>query len=196
MLLKLCPQILDDPMLLHRIKSDQSMGIMEIILRKNPQHINAKDADGQTPLVMLASHPHTTQCIAMLLGYHADYEQTDNQSNTFLHNLASHGSIQCIQNVVRNVTSIIDAQNNTMMSASMIAAKHGHEEVLYILKGLGANLGLHDVHGNTAYHYICESKICPSMLIVNRKNKYGFTPSDYCAVDLRFYHFSNSLEYI
>ena len=60
-----------------------------------------------------------------------------------------------------------------------------------VLKGLNANLDEVDMYGNTVYHYICKSKLCPGILVVNKKNKFGFTPYDYCTIDHKFYYFQS-----
>jgi hypothetical protein len=207
MVLKLCPYILksgdtqtlytdlknkkqskSDGNILHTLCNDDSLDILEIILKKQRDLIDEKDDRGRTPLILFAELG-LGKCIQKLIEYGADYEIVDNNSDTFLHKLCAGGKLNVVQNVIRNVIDIIDVKNDKMMTPALIAASNKHEEIFYILKGLNANLDEVDIYGNTVYHYICESKICPGILVVNKKNKFGFTPHDYCKIDHKFYYF-------
>jgi len=150
--------------------------------------IDERDNDGMTPLI-LYSVLRLNECIHKLLDFGADYELLDNHFDTFLHKLCYGGSLDIIQNVVRRVISIIDTKNDFQMTPAIIATSKGYEEIFYVLKGLNADLDATDVYGNTVYHYICLSKICPGILIVNRKNRYGVTPYEYCKLSPKYYHF-------
>lgn len=204
MVLKLCPYILEsleednlynetkniNGNILHNIINDESVDILEIILKKNKNLIDEKDDQGRTPLILYAERG-LGKCINKLLQYGADIEAVDNTSDTFLHKLCVNGRLDIVQTVIRNVIAIINLKNDKMLTPAMLAVINFHEEIFYILKGLNASLDETDIYGNTVYHYICASKICPSMLIVNKKNKFGFTPYDYCTIDHTFYHFQN-----
>lgn len=174
--------------LIHSIKSDSSVDILEIILKNNIKLIDCRDKNGKTPLIAFAEIG-LGKCITKLLEYGADYELTDNYSDTFLHKLCERGYLDIICNVIRNIINIIDAKNDRSMTPSIVAVLNSHEEIFYVLKGLNADLETTDVYGNTVYHYICGSKICPGLLIINKKNKFGFTPYDYCKIDHKFYYF-------
>ena len=203
MILKLCPYILDKTFesaslhlntssnggnILHMIRSEGAVKILDIILNKNIELIDERDNDGMTPLI-LYSVLRLNECIHKLLDFGADYELLDNHFDTFLHKLCYGGSLDIIQNVVRRVISIIDTKNDFQMTPAIIATSKGYEEIFYVLKGLNADLDATDVYGNTVYHYICLSKICPGILIVNRKNRYGVTPYEYCKLSPKYYHF-------
>ena len=185
--LKLCKNLLN-PTILHLINKDLSVDILEIILKKNKDLIDQKADQGKTPLIIYAERG-LSKCISKILEYGADYELIDNNSDTFLHKLCISGRHDIVQSVIRHVTNIIDLQNDMKMTPSILATFHKHEEIFYILKGVGANLELTDIYGNTPYHYICRSKICPGIIIINKKNKFGFTPFDYCCIDHKFYYF-------
>lgn len=174
--------------ILHTISTDSSVDILEIILKKNRLLIDEKDDQGRTPLILFAELG-LGKCIQKLIEYGADYEIVDSNSDTFLHKLCTNGKLDIVQNIVRNVIDIIDVKNDKMMTPALLAAANKHEEIFYILKGLNANLDEVDIYGNTVYHYICESRICPGILVVNKKNKFGFTPYDYCKIDHKFYYF-------
>jgi hypothetical protein len=176
--------------ILHTIRSDASVDILEIILKKNPEIIDNKDEYGRTALVKYAEQG-LKQCVIKMIEFGADYEITDNKSDTFLHKLCENGNLDIIQHVVRNVTDIINVKNDKLMTPAIVATINRHEEIFYVLKGLSANLDNVDIYGNSVYHYICNTKICPGIMVVNKKNKFGFTPRDYCNIDHKFYHFQN-----
>jgi len=190
--LKMCPHILNHDAafdnIIHIIKSDDCVDILEIMLKQNVKCVDQRDKNGKTPLITFAELG-LNKCILKLLEYGADYELTDNNSDTFLHKLCELGHLDIVCNVIRNVVSIIDSKNDKMMTPSLVAVLNSHEEIFYVLKGLNADLDTVDIYGNTVYHYICRSKICPGLLIVNKKNKFGFTPYDYCTIDQKFYYF-------
>jgi len=207
--LKLCPEILNEDFdiesiiesknesknegnnnILNLITNDSAHEILEIILKNNKKLIDTKNNNGETALIRYANLG-LTNCMMKLLDNGSDYELTDNNNETFLHKLCKNGNYETVQTVVRKVIDIIDSQNDKLMTPAMISALHGHEEIFYILRGLNANLDQTDIYGNNVYHYICKSKICPGIIIPNKKNKFGFTPYDYCSIDHKFYFFQN-----
>ena len=192
-ILKLCPDILqsdfyEDGNILHIINSDISIDILEIVLKINPELKNQQNKNGLTPINMYAKHG-LTQCITMLLQYDTDYTITDNNNNTFIHALCRYGHHNTLQSIIRNVIDIIDYKNDKLMTPLLVASKNGYEEIVYILKGLDADMNAIDVYGNTVYHYICNESICLGIFVSNNPNKFGFTPKDYCKLNHSFYHF-------
>lgn len=204
MILKLCPYIIDPNFIkdtnlfkkksgniLHMISTDDSVDILEIILKKSISLMDARDDDEKTPLI-LYSELGLHRCVVKILSMGCDYELTDNLSDTFLHKLCQNGRLDILQSVVRNVIDIIDVKNDKMMTPALVATYYQHEEIFYVLKGLCADLDAVDFYGNTVYHYICKSKLCPGILVANKKNKFGFTPYDYCTIDHKFYYFQST----
>jgi ankyrin repeat protein len=203
MILKLCPYIIEPNFIkdtnlfknnsgniLHMISTDDSVDILEIILKKNISLIDVKDDDEKTPLI-LYSELGLHQCVVKILSMGCDYELTDNLSDTFLHKICQNGRLDILQSVIRNVIDIIDVKNDKMMTPALVATYYQHEEIFYVLKGLCADLDAVDFFGNSVYHYICKSKLCPGILVTNKKNKFGFTPYDYCTIDHKFYYFQS-----
>lgn len=192
-ILKMCPNFLNEKNssggnILHSIRSDMAHNILEYIIRNNRNIINDRDELGRTPLIIYSENKLKV-CITRLLECGADYEMTDNNSDTFLHKLCANGSVDIVRSIIRNVKSIIDFQNDKLMTPAIISAINRHEELFYILKGINANLNITDIYGNTVYHYICQSRICPGIMIANKKNKFGFTPYDYCNIHHKIYYF-------
>lgn len=176
--------------LLHMVNDDKALDILEIIIKRNPELMNIRDEEGRSALVKVAELG-LKKSVLKLLDHGAEYDLTDNKSETFLHKLCKSGDVHTVQNIIRLVLPIIDNKNDQQKTPIMISAENGHEELFYILKGLNADLKTEDVHGNTAYHYVCLSKICLGLIIVNSKNRYGLTPYEYCKLSPKYYHFTN-----
>ena len=176
--------------LIHTICKDNASDILEIMIKLEPKLVDDLDEEKRSPL-MKYSELGLTKCINKLILFNADCELIDNKGDTFIHKLCKFGYHNILQNTIRNVINIINIRNNELMTPAIVASYYGHEEVFYILKGLNANLDITDIYGNSVYHYICRNKICIGMIIHNHKNKFGFTPSDYCQISKKFYYFNN-----
>ena len=176
--------------ILHAINNDNAVNILDIILRMNIKLIDIKNEIGVTPLIKY-SELNLSKCIYKLLEYNCDIELVDNRLDTFLHKLCENGNVNIIKLIIENVQYIINYKNIDMMTPIMIATINGHEEIFHILYNYSADLSLCDIYGNTVYHYICKSKLCLGATIINKKNKFGFTPYDYCNIHSKFYCFVN-----
>ncbi len=170
------------------IISDSSLDIMELLLKINPSLLNKRDSLGKTLLIKFAELG-LYKIVIKLIDLEIDFDAQDNNGDTFIHKLCANGHLQILQNVIRGVLNLLNIQNNQMMTPSIVACQKGHEEIFYVLKGLNADMNVIDIYGNTVYHYICLNKICPNILVVNKKNKYGFTPYDYCKISPKYYYF-------
>jgi hypothetical protein len=203
---QICPQILDDNFLesmhhpnpvkniIHWAKSDDSLEVLQLMLKFRPEIVNSRDEDSLTPLLSLVnsydSRSYSIEKIMVhLLTNEADYEDTDQNGNTILHLLARKKDPQIVTTVLRLVPSIINHQNSNMMTPVMMAAEFGDESMVYTLEGGNADMTYTDRNGNTVYHYICKSGICPSSIIPNEPNQFGFRPSDYSLYSEDFYFF-------
>ena len=211
---QLCPQILNDDFLsrrnndrnvesnapkpvrniIHWIRSDTSIEVLQLMLKFRPDIVNSRDHQNLTPLLSLVKsynpRRHSIEKILVyLLTNDADYEDTDENGDTILHILARKGDNQLVNTVLRLVPSIIDHQNNQMMTPIMVAAQSGDETMVYTLEGGNADTSYVDRDGNSVYHYICRSGICPNSIVPNNPNEFGFRPSDYSIYSDDFYYF-------
>ncbi len=80
-------------------------------------------------------------------------------------------------------------QNKTNETPIIISAKNLQENNIYYLKSINARCDLVDNYGNTVYHYICLNELCIGIEIINNKNYFNYTPSDYCKISLDYYYF-------
>jgi len=177
--------------ILHTIRSDCCADIVDLIGRVGHKNLLEEvDVNGKTPLMVFAEHG-LMNCVDRMIDFGCQLDHTDVSGSNIIHLLCKNGHILILQKIIRSNMELIDSQNNAMETPAIIACQKSEEEIFYVLKGLGANLDLTDIHGNTAYHYICYNGICPGMIVINRKNKFGFKPSDYCTISPNFYYFQD-----
>ncbi len=180
--------------LLHAIKHDKLCEIVKIIKQKSPDLLGTLDTNGRTPL-LLYSELGMCNCINELICDNYTnidlLNKTDNKGNNFIHNLCQNGHYNILKSHVAHVQlNVINMQNNAMETPAMLACKNKHELIFYLLKSNNADLDICDQYGNSVYHYICLNGICPGITINNKKNNFGFSPSDYCTISLDFYYFN------
>jgi len=184
---KLCPYICETSYnILHMLKSDNCLDILKLLLIHNPDIVKINDN-----LLISYVENNMYECILELLNNGIRYDNIlDSSNNTILHLLCKKKiKSDIISKICRKTTNIIDKQNDKLMTPIMIASIEGNEDLFWLLKGFNPNMDIMDVYGNTVYHYVCRSRICPSMTIINSKNKYGFTPKDYSQINPNFYYF-------
>jgi len=196
---QLCPNILDDGFcsakygmpsntsIANWIRSDISIDILELMIKFRPSIINT----GSLLILLVGAYngEPIDKLVTKLLTSGADFEDTDADGNTILHIIAQKSDIRLMNTVIRLVPSIINHQNNNMMTPIMMAAIAKDESMVYALEGMGADLSYKDSNCNTVYHYICAAGICPGSIVFNEPNSYGFRPSDYSMYCEAFYYF-------
>ena len=98
---------------------------------------------------------------------------------------------ELLKYVLKKYPELINMPNNKAETSAIICAKSGNENMFYIIKGMGADLGVKDYYGNTVYHYICATSICIGMMIHNEPNYFNIVPQDYCKISAKYYNFVN-----
>jgi hypothetical protein len=183
---KLCPHICETSYnILHMLKSDNCLDILKLLIIHNSELIKNDN------LLLSYVENNMYECILELLNNGITYDNVlDGSNNTILHLLCKKRvKSDIISQIFRKTIKIIDKQNEKLMTPIMIASIEGNEDLFWLLKGFNPNMDLTDIYGNTVYHYVCRSRICPSMSIINSKNKFGYTPKDYLQINPNFYYF-------
>jgi ankyrin repeat protein len=167
------------------LKSDNCLDILKLLIIHNPDLIKNDN------LLLSYVENNMYECILELLNNGITYDNVlDGSNNTILHLLCKKRvKSDIISQIFRKTIKIIDKQNDKLMTPIMIASIEGNEDLFWLLKGFNPNMDLTDIYGNTVYHYVCRSRICPSMSIINSKNKFGYTPKDYLQINPNFYYF-------
>jgi hypothetical protein len=176
--------------LLHMVNYNNNCSdLIELIIKLKPELLNLKDQNEESPVLYHAKYNH--DIIKIFLQYDFDYTIIDGLGNTFIHNLCLNNCPEVLKMSLKRCLELINMPNKKSESPVIICVKNNHENMFYILNGMGCDLNLQDCYGNTVYHYICENKMCLKMMIYNRPNYFGFTPFDYCKVAKEFYNFIN-----
>lgn len=166
--------------------------MLELLLKLNINLLNFSNENGDTPILY-----HTKQNNILLVKKMLEYNNQelklelnkDNDGNTLLHIMCYHNVYDYIKYIVNKYSELLNLQNNNLETPIIIATKKSHDNIFYILQGLKADLTKTDIYGNTPYHYICKNEICIGIAIMNTKNKFGYTPKDYCKIAHSYYYF-------
>jgi uncharacterized protein len=121
--------------------------MMEDILRKNPELLNAQNEKGYTALV-LSSYHEQRRYMQELLRRGADACITDKKGNSALMGVIFKGYREIISDLLAKCD--VDLQNHEGQTALMYAALFGREEVAKDLLSRGAKKDLMDHEGRTA----------------------------------------------
>lgn len=187
----------DNKNILHMVKLQKNFkscsDLIELIIKLKPELLNLKDSNKETPIVYHAKHD--TEIVKIFLEYEFDYTLGDSSGNCFIHNLCqNNGKEDCydiLKLALKRCPELIDMPNKKSETPMIICCKNNLENMFYVLKGLGANMDAQDLYGNTVSHYICSNSMCLGMIIENKQNYFGLTPSDYCKVSDKYYNFLN-----
>jgi hypothetical protein len=187
----------DNKNILHMVKLQKNFqscsDLIELIIKLKPELLNLKDSNKETPIVYHAKHD--PEIVKIFLEYEFDYTLGDSNGNCFIHNLCQNNEKEDCHDILKlalkRCPELIDMPNKKSETPMIICCKNNLENMFYVLKGLGANMDAQDLYGNTVSHYICSNSMCLGMIIENKQNYFGLTPSDYCKVSNKYYNFLN-----
>ena len=175
--------------ILHKIKPNgfKYKDMIQLIIKLKPELLNITDCNKESPVLYHAKY--NPSLLKIFLEHNIDPTITDNDGNIFLHNLCQHDEPELLKYVLKKYPELINMPNNKAETPAIICTKTGNENMFYIIKGMGADLGVKDYYGNTVYHYICATSICIGMMIYNDPNYFNIIPQDYCKISPKYYNF-------
>ncbi|XP_067653193.1 ankyrin-3-like [Haliotis asinina] len=173
----------DDDNILHLACRGRNVKIVTYILMQNIVDINAKNTDGETP-VMLAAESGERDVFDILVKKGADLTVTDNFCSTILHWAWFGRSVEIVNFILMQNIVDINEKNRVGITPVMLAADAGEREAFDILVQKGADLSAIDDHGDNILHWACRGgnvKIVNFILMrnnvdINRKGRGGLTP--------------------
>ncbi len=133
---------------LHLAAASGHLKVSQILLELKTE-INARDSEGRTPL-HYASRDGTPDVAQLLLGHDADAHARDNTGNTLLHFAAVNGSLEIIRMLLGRKVEV-NAQNDEGITPLHEASAKGRLHVLQLLLEQGADAGVCDRSGKTAW---------------------------------------------
>jgi Carboxypeptidase regulatory-like domain/Ankyrin repeats (3 copies) len=132
---------------LHVAVEHGNLEIVQFLLNSGAK-INSKNAEKQTPLMMLDDDA-TPELVNLLLRHRAKINLVDKQGNTALMLAAEYAKAEVLQTLI-SAGERVNAVNKQGRTALMIAADNGDLENVKFLLGAGANAQTVDKEGETA----------------------------------------------
>jgi len=164
---------------------DKMLKFIKKYNKKYIEFLNQTDQNNSTFLHKLAINNPKLLCNLnnnKIIGedeYDKIVSKRNNDGNTIFHILVRNNEISYINQIIELVKRNINVQNNNLETLMIIAAKNIFESMFVLLKNSGGDDKFKDIHGNTAYHYICINNMFIGSEIINTENNYGFKPSQY-----------------
>jgi hypothetical protein len=139
--------------LLHVLSRYGVLGLVTAILQRTSQlsiHVEARDAVGQTPLLLAAENGHEA-VVKLLLGMgKANIDASDFRGQTALSRAATNGHAAIVKLLLSMGKANIDAKDYRYQTALLRAAANGHEDVVKLLISTGkVNLDAKDYASQT-----------------------------------------------
>jgi hypothetical protein len=187
--------------ILHKIteidNKETLIDFIKLIITLDITILNKKNSNGETSLIYHAKNNNlliTEILIDIIKSKNLNdvFKEYDNDNNNIVHILShNNNNIKLIKLMIFDNLELIDIQNKSLQTPSIIATKNSAEDLFFLYKSLNANLDLTDEYGNSVYHYICLNGLCIGMMIDNIHNIFGYRPYDYCKISDSYYCFIN-----
>jgi hypothetical protein len=187
--------------LLHNInQKNKYEDMLTLLLKLDDSLLFKKNIFGEIPIIKHIKQKNYN-IVNILLNYIIDtnnetiFEIIDNDKNCILHHLCrinrddDNSNLEFIKKIVLIKKDIINYQNKNYETPIIVASKNNQEDIIYFLKSMNCDMNLHDIYGNTVYHYVCLNELCIGMAVENKENIFGYKPSDYCKISQNYYYF-------
>lgn len=115
-------------------------------------NLDAKNKEGNTPLMIACQNSQRQESLLRLLNYGADIEQQNRKGEKALHVAIKSGNRHFVDILLKRDCNL-DCKDLNGTSALMMAAKYGQKETLRVLLTKGADLTATDNNGKTALDY-------------------------------------------
>ena len=142
---------------LHLAAELADIDLIEVLLTHGAD-VDARDADGRTPLI-IASEWGATGAAARLLEHGAAVDSKDQlRQQTALHRAAENGHVEVVQKLLDHGAPV-DAADQSGFTPFMLAAQSqsfsnvGSDALLRLLADQGANIHTRNAHGQTPLEY-------------------------------------------
>jgi hypothetical protein len=138
----------------HEAARDGEMAALRAILQESPELVDARDANGRTPLHWACRGTHP-ELVVYLVETGADVNAVDNSGVTPLHSVAFRGNWELCRLLIDSGADV-DARFAGGTASIFLAARAGHADVVELLLDSGANVNSRDGLENTPL-IICAS---------------------------------------
>jgi Ankyrin repeats (3 copies)/Ankyrin repeats (many copies) len=156
--------------------------LVEHLIAKYPEHVNARGGREMTPMHAAASGGHAN-ILRLLQGHGADVGSRNEYGETPLHGASWSGKLNAGQCLL-DLGADINARNDDDWTPLFHAIFHGHAEFARMLLKRGATIEARSVFGSTALHAAVRGGEVQSVRLllehgadVNTRDSRGWTPS-------------------
>lgn len=155
--------------------------IVEVLLDQNRGNIEARDKEGETPLILAARGGHA-DTVRLLLDKGATIDARTKHNSTALH-MAADGGHENIARLLLEKGAMVDAKTNYDSTPLLLSANDGHEDVVRLLLDHGAYVNATDQDGGTPLHWAAQKGYYSVVRLllekgasIDARTKYGSTP--------------------
>lgn len=166
---------------------DPAMLQLTQVMLLHGANVNAKDENGRTLLMWVASNGRT-DIMHALLQHAADISLQSNRGQSALHYAVDKEQMEAVKVLIKysiNKRSIVNITNSSGSTVMMHASARGLVNIMTLLLHNGASIDLQDNKGQTALHYavVLERTEAVRVLLkhhakLHLKNRNGKTPLD------------------
>jgi ankyrin repeat protein len=134
--------------LLKAVRDQDESEISKLISQK--ADVNARDGEGQTPLLLASGFYGNLKIVKMLIKHNADVDAVDYDNESVLYKACSRGNLEILKFFVKNFDFDINQKNRYGVSLLMRAAIIKHSIMVKFLSKSGAEVDARDEDGDTA----------------------------------------------
>jgi ankyrin repeat protein len=138
---------------LHAAVQKDSAEKVKELLATGKYQVNAKNANGVTPL-HIAAFRGNLEVLNVLLKANADPNAVDDEGSTPLHQAVASGHIDCVKALIQAGANI-NAKDNTLSTPLNVAAYHKFDDIAALLLESGADPNIPNDREFTPLHHSC-----------------------------------------
>ncbi|XP_071115623.1 ankyrin-1-like [Haliotis cracherodii] len=130
--------------------------MVKYILSHDMEDINSRGCKKRTPVMAAALHGHK-EVVELLVVEGADVSLVSERGANILHLASQGGDVEVVKYILSQDMVGINSRGWMKRTPVMVAALHGHKEVVELLVSEGADVSLVNIVGNNILHTACRA---------------------------------------
>ena len=167
---------------LHAAAEEGNVEKIQQQLKINPNSLESRNKNGDTPLIVAASYGHAIVC-AVLLKAGANVNATNRFERNALYSACKAGKIEVVQ-ILSTYKQLLESRAQDGLTPLLVAAWLGHAKICAVLLEAGADINAIDfLSGKNALHLACGGRDIETVRLLvkykqlrSAKDKKGSTP--------------------